>query len=374
MPLLSHYGDIADSSDALVYPSLIFSILTPIVVASRLLGRHVLSGRIGADDWTILVSCVFAEIVSIQMIVVCTWAFGKHQDDVPKELVLRTLKLYFVAQILYKINLGLTKISILLLYMRLFIQRWFRITCCTWIAIILAFTLGTVFSSIFQCSPVQYAFNKTIPGGGTCINMTAFWYANAAFNILTDLVIVGLPIPIVTKLHLPTKSKIALCGMFAMGIFVCITSILRITTLDIATSYLDITWNSIGSSMWTVIESNLGIICACLPALHRPLVFAFPRLFSRFQRSWVYESQSQLRDSRAKRVGPDSATKKIVGWSVLDESVAVPEEGGETPLVQSRVALSQTRSETQGTTQAVMHVGAIEGKEIELGEIESYGR
>ncbi|TQB67827.1 hypothetical protein MPDQ_004536 [Monascus purpureus] len=27
--------------------------------------------------------------------------------------------------------------------------------------------------------------------------------------------------------------------------------------------------------MWTVIESNLGVICACLPALRRPLLFAF---------------------------------------------------------------------------------------------------
>ncbi|EAW13620.1 putative plasma membrane protein Pth11-like [Aspergillus clavatus NRRL 1] len=317
MPLFSHYGNLPDSSAQLSIPSLVFAIATPIVVIARLLGRRFLSGRVGSDDWTILVSCGFAEIVSIQMIIICGWAFGKHTDDMPKELLLKTLKLYFVAQILYKINIGLTKISILLLYIRLFVHRWFLLICWVWIGIIVSFTLGTVFSSIFQCTPVQWAFDKSIPGGGKCINMTAFWYANATFNILSDLVLIALPIPVVIKLQLPHKSKIALCGIFAVGIFTCITSILRITTLNLATNHLDTTWNSIGSSMWTVIESNLGIICACLPALRRPLSFLFPRFFSRLNKSSVAPA------SRGNSSRPlDSTPKKVEGWSVLDEAGA----------------------------------------------------
>ncbi|THC99528.1 hypothetical protein EYZ11_000988 [Aspergillus tanneri] len=311
MPLFSYYGDIPDSSAALSYPSLVFAILTPIVVAARLLGRHYLSGRL-----------------------VCKWAFGKHEHDVPQELLIQTLKLYFVAQILYKINIGLTKISILLLYIRLFIQRWFFITCLTWVAIISSFTLSTVISSILQCSPVQYAFNKSIRSGGSCFNLTAFWYANAVFNIFSDLVLVALPVPVICKLHLPLKSKLVLCSIFAVGIFVCITSILRITTLDIATSHLDITWNSIGSSMWTVIESNLGIICACLPALRRPLAFVCPRLFGKLDRSAfhvVRRYEPPQRGSRSKTI--DSGPNKSTGWSLLDElttrsTVREGEQGG----------------------------------------------
>ncbi|KAE8384489.1 hypothetical protein BDV23DRAFT_177019 [Aspergillus alliaceus] len=368
MPLFSHHGDIPDNSAALSLPSLVFAVLTPIVVASRLLGRYVLSGRIGVDDWTILASCVL-----------CKWAFGKHKDDiVSEELLARTLKLYFIAQLLYKINLGLTKISILLLYVRLFIQRWFRFTCWTWISVILAFTIGTVFSSIFQCSPVQYAFNKSVPGG-TCINMTAFWYANAAFNILSDLVIIVLPVPVISNLQLPLKSKVALCGIFAVGIFVCITSILRITTLDIATSHLDITWNSIGSSMWTIIESNIGIICACLPALHRPLVFTFPRLFGKLQRSWAYGVSNRSREGRGKPVVADSVPKKMAGWSVLDESATTSEEGG-TTLSQSQeqekgqIELSQMKSEIRKTTQVVVQVEGRGEGDIEMDGAERHRR
>lgn len=84
--------------------------------------------------------------------------------------------------------------------------------------------------------------------------------------------------------NLKDSSSSRLHDLLTIPPSVCITSVLRITTLDIATSYLDITWNSIDSSKWTVIESNLGIICACLPALRRPLASLFPRLFGKFSR------------------------------------------------------------------------------------------
>ncbi|GIC93624.1 putative plasma membrane protein Pth11-like [Aspergillus udagawae] len=357
MPLFSDYGDHPDSSARLSYPSLVFAIVTPLVVISRLLGRRFLSGRVGADDWTILVSCAFAETVSIQMIIVCGWAFGKHQHEMPKELVLRTLKLYFVAQILYKVNLGLTKISILLLYIRLFVHRWFLRTCWVWIAVIVSFTVGSVFSSIFQCTPVQWAFNKSLPGHGTCINMTAFWYANAVFNILTDLVLIALPIPVVLKLQLPLKSKVALCGIFAVGLFTCITSVLRITTLNVATNHLDTTWNSIGSSMWTVIESNLGIICACLPALRPPLSFFFPRLFSRLNKS------SAGAASHGNRSLPVDATpKKIEGWSVLDEAGA----DVTVSAAEGQVRMNPDVCVIRKTTQVVVRYDKMDS-EIEMG-------
>lgn len=265
---------------------------------------------------------------------------------------------------LYKINIGVTKISILLLYIRLFVKRWFLITCWTWIGIISAFTIGTVFSSIFQCTPVQYAFNKTLDG--TCIDLTAFWFANASFNILSDLVIIALPVPVISKLQLPLKSKIALCCLFAVGILcgpllplplqtnpdslsTCITSILRITTLDIATSHLDTTWNSIGSSMWTVIESNLGIICACLPALRRPLGVIFPYISGRVNRSWGYSGpprpDTRSQGSRTRPLNP--APKKYLGWSVLDETVVTVGDRSQVDEADLRIEDNAVRKTTE---------------------------
>ncbi|KAH8689164.1 putative plasma membrane protein Pth11-like protein [Talaromyces proteolyticus] len=291
MPLLSHYGDIPDISDKLVYPSIVFAVVTPLVVLARFVSRKWFSGILGLDDWVIIVSSMIAEVVSIQMLLICEGAFGKHIDQIEdKQIIAKTLKVYFVAQLLYKVNLGLTKTSILFLYLRIFVTRWFQRTCQICLAIVIAFTIGTVMSSIFQCTPVARAFDHSKEG--TCINMTTFWYLNAGFNILSDLVLIFLPIPVIVKLQLPTQQKILLCGIFAVGIFVCITSILRLSSLNIATSHHDITWNSISSSIWTIIESNLGIICACLPALQPIISGIFPCIrmatYNRSYRSYNY--------------------------------------------------------------------------------------
>jgi len=69
MPIFSHYGDIPDISARLSIPSLVFAIVTPLVVTARLAARQSFAGRIGADDWAILASLVFAETVSVMMII-----------------------------------------------------------------------------------------------------------------------------------------------------------------------------------------------------------------------------------------------------------------------------------------------------------------
>lgn len=58
MPLFSHYGDVADISDRLAIPALVFAILTPLFIVARLWSRRVFAKHIGADDWVILASWV----------------------------------------------------------------------------------------------------------------------------------------------------------------------------------------------------------------------------------------------------------------------------------------------------------------------------
>ena len=324
MPLFSTYNGLHDISSRLTLPALVFSIVTPLVVLFRFIARCTHGNHLGADDWVILASFCFAEAVSVLMIICCEWGFGKHTKELPRPLVTRTLELYFAAQIFYKVTFTLTKTSILLLYLRVFgIWRAFRFLCWIMIGVVLSFTTASVFASIFQCSPVAFAFdNTTNDGHGTCIDLTTFWYANAGFNIGTDVIIIIMPIWPVKGLNIPTRSKIALCGVFAVGIIVCITSILRFTTLNHSTSHTDIMWQSIASSMWTVIEYNLGIIAASMPALRRPFASLFPLLLGRRERSfthhkWVDEANLTRAPSTISRASTKTSTRhstKPIAW------------------------------------------------------------
>lgn len=71
-----------------------------------------------------------------------------------------------------------------------------------------------------------------------------------------------------------------------------------------------------------------------------------------------------------KLAGANSEPMQMLGWRVLDESMAAPGEGGEPPLGQSqgqrkgRIALFQTKSETRGTTQVAALVEGREKREI----------
>lgn len=58
---------------------------------------------------------------------------------------------------------------------------------------------------------------------------------------------------------------------------VVITSCLRVTTIDVQAKTPDKTYD-ISSTMWTAIEMNVAIVCACLPQIRPLIIKLFPRL------------------------------------------------------------------------------------------------
>lgn len=123
---------------------------------------------------------------------------------------------YWYNQTFYKIALNVTKISILLLYLRIFIQKWLRIGCYVLLALVTTYGLISVFySSVFQCTPVSKAYHKSIPGH--CIDVRKTWQANAGFNIASDLMILVLPMPAIYSLQMTIKHKLGLIFLFGLG-------------------------------------------------------------------------------------------------------------------------------------------------------------
>ena len=184
--------------------------------------------------------------------------------------------MFYLDQIFYKFTINLTKLSILFLYLRIFSQRWFRITCYTCVAIVSGYAIASIFATIFQCTPIERVFDKSVPGH--CINTTAFWYANAIYNILTDFVILASVPGVVWTLSLSTRQRVGLTLVFGLGVFVFATSILRFTTLDTASKASDTTFGTLKSTMWTTIEASTAIVCACLPMIRTPIQKLFPKI------------------------------------------------------------------------------------------------
>jgi len=196
--------------------------------------------------------------------------------------------------------------------MRIFSNvRWLRWACWIFIAIVTAYLIAQTGTSIFQCTPVERAWDKSIPG--SCINNTASWFANSIFSTLTDFIILMLPMRLVYQLQIPRPQKIALALVFCIGIFVVITACLRMTTLQLGTTTSDVTYD-IGPTMWSIVEQNVAIICACLPMFRGVVVAFFPRLFSR----GAHYAQRGDRSATG-MYGPSSKIRTIGSFSRCNE-------------------------------------------------------
>jgi hypothetical protein len=82
-------------------------------------------------------------------------------------------------------------------------------------AVVVVYAFWTVLSSVFGCKPIQAFWTLKHPF--KCLNQFTVWFFNGGMNILTDLSIIVLPMPVIRKLNLPRRQKQALIGIFAIG-------------------------------------------------------------------------------------------------------------------------------------------------------------
>jgi hypothetical protein len=83
-------------------------------------------------------------------------------------------------------------------------------------SLVLCHGTGVFFAAIFQCWPIQYTWDKNIIGG-SCFNQQAFYRYVSLPNIVTDFVILIMPMPLVWKLQTRLTHKLALTGVFLLG-------------------------------------------------------------------------------------------------------------------------------------------------------------
>jgi hypothetical protein len=126
------------------------------------------------------------------------------------------LHLVYIAENIYVWDLALTKISVLVFYLRIFPNTWFRYAAFATIGMITISTTIISLITVFSCHPIPYFWDRDIRGG-KCLNVNALAYANSAMSIVQDLIIVSLPLPVLVKLNMGKKKKIGVGIMFAVG-------------------------------------------------------------------------------------------------------------------------------------------------------------
>ena len=123
----------------------------------------------------------------------------------------------------------LIKTSIIFFFRRIFAIRPFFLFSTCLIFLVILWSLGIFFTCAGQCRPLKAYWDKSIPG--KCIDSNKLFIVNQGFNIAIDFILLGIPLPIIWKLHTVWQEKLELTLLFTVGIFVCFASIYRIVVL-----------------------------------------------------------------------------------------------------------------------------------------------
>ena len=180
---------------------------------------------------------------------------------------------------------AVTKASLLILYYRIFSpSKRFRLAVRVGAVIVFCQWFSLTLVGICQCTPVKAFWDRNVQGA-KCIDLPRFTIASGVMNLLTDVLILCLPGPMVWGLKKNVAQKITLTGIFLLGMLyvlwlptlnghylricsVCAISIIRISKLA-GVNYSDPTWRLVDVFLWTILEDAVGILSACLPTMSK---------------------------------------------------------------------------------------------------------
>lgn len=140
------------------------------------------------------------------------------RDGRRRRPTLTALQLANVSQILYGPIIFVTKLSILLLYLRVFApstkrKTYFFIQILIWLNLL--FYLASTLVKIFECTPRSKIWHRDTPG--TCININSLITTASIFNVVSDFLILLLPIACVWRLQMKLTKKLGTSAVFAAG-------------------------------------------------------------------------------------------------------------------------------------------------------------
>ena len=116
----------------------------------------------------------------------------------------------------HAVNQTLAKLSILVLYYRLFsINRAFTYATYAVGTVQILWFIAVFVERLLVCNPPAKLWNPTLPG--KCVNNQIVVAACDTINSLIDFVMIGMAIFMVSKLKIANHKKVQLSILFAIG-------------------------------------------------------------------------------------------------------------------------------------------------------------
>jgi hypothetical protein len=126
------------------------------------------------------------------------------------------LKLQFSIAQIHAVASSFPKLAVLSFYLRVFTMRTYRYIAYFTASIIITTAVISFAVQMAMCRPFAYNWDKTIVGG-TCLNQYAFLRWIGISPIISDIMILTIPLPVIWKLQASKSAKIGLTITFLTG-------------------------------------------------------------------------------------------------------------------------------------------------------------
>lgn len=148
---------------------------------------------------------------------------------------LHTFEILFAYLFIYLFELFLIKISILAFYRCILGMNW-SIWICLFLTI--GWTIGSMIALLVSSDPVAYFWTSTYDSksGYYRYNFYGYYIGNAASNVVVDVLILLIPVPVIWRLKVRMTQKVMITNIFLIGVLYVSSHLPIPYPLEIATN------------------------------------------------------------------------------------------------------------------------------------------
>lgn len=211
-------ADTPETLDPLIVTT-VFGVVALLSCAGRLYALKVRNQSFREEEYCIAVALFLTYVsLGIQWACVIHGGTGRHIAEVDMPDVVLTLKLILPFEALYGLTLMFVKLAVLRFYNRMFApSKWVTWGVRVTAAAVILWMVSVVLETFLLCRPLAFNWDTTIPGG-VCGDRNAVFVIAGVTNMVTDFMVLVLPVPSILKLQMPLGQRFGLLLVFCMGI------------------------------------------------------------------------------------------------------------------------------------------------------------